>query len=283
MRLNRALLIFVILMAASLAVLLLLPPISQDQSYHRFADQRTFLHVLNFWNVASNLPFIAVGSVGLQQFHRNSIAFVIFLGIFLTGFGSSYYHWDPNDRTLFWDRLPMTLCFIGVLTTVVEERVSAKARTLLWPLVAMGIVSLLLWRWTGDLRLYGWVQFFPCLALPILILMLPPKYSGTFYWLAAVALYALAKLFEFYDRAVHAHFILSGHTLKHLLGACRLLRGPAVLPDASTDHLIESLNRGDWLIPLRSSACRPILSVISDIAAQRPSAKRRPEQVQQGA
>ena len=120
-------LIFVSLMAASLAVLLLLPPISQDQSYHRFADQRTFFGVPNFWNVVSNLPFIAVGAVGLRQFHRNSTVFVIFLGIFLTGFGSTYYHWEPSDRSLFWDRLPMTLCFMGILTAVVEERVNAKA------------------------------------------------------------------------------------------------------------------------------------------------------------
>jgi hypothetical protein len=216
---NRAMLVFVSLMAASLAALLLLPPISQDQSYHRFADQRAFLGVPNFWNVVSNLPFIAVGAVGVQQFRRNSTALVIFLGIFLTGFGSSYYHWDPNDRTLFWDRLPMTLSFMGILTAVAEERLGARAGALLWPLVATGIISLLLWRFTGDLRLYGWVQFFPCLALPILILTLPPKYTGTFYWVIAAALYALAKMFELYDRAVHANFVLSGHTLKHLFGA----------------------------------------------------------------
>jgi hypothetical protein len=62
--------------------------------------------VPNFWNVVSNLPFIGVGAVGLRQFHRDPAVFVIFLGIFLTGVGSSYYHWDPSDRTLFWDRLP---------------------------------------------------------------------------------------------------------------------------------------------------------------------------------
>ena len=79
--------------------------------------------------------------------------------------------------------------------------------------------SLLLWRWTDDLRLYAWVQFFPFLALLLLLLLFPPKYTGSFYWLIAAALYALAKLFELYDRAVHASFILSGHTIKHLLGA----------------------------------------------------------------
>ena len=47
-----------------------------------------------------------------------------------------------------------------------------------------------------DLRLYGWVQFFPGLALPVLLLLFPPKYTGSIYWLIAIALYALAKLFE---------------------------------------------------------------------------------------
>jgi len=87
-------------------------------------------------------------------------------------------------------------------------------------LIAVGVFSLLLWRWTGDLRLYGWVQFFPCLVLPLLFLLFPAKYSGTSYWLVAAALYALAKLFEFYDAEIYsAGSILSGHTLKHFAAA----------------------------------------------------------------
>lgn len=217
---KRRVLIFLCLMAASLAGLLLLSPILQDQGYHHFADQRTLLGIPNFWNVISNLPFIAVGAAGLRRFHRDPATLVIFLGIFLTGFGSSYYHWNPSDSTLFWDRLPMTLCFMAILAVVVEERISARlGAVLLWPLLATGLLSLLLWRFTGDLRLYGWVQFFPCLALPLLLLLCPPKYTGTFYWLIAGVLYALVKLFEFADHAVHSSFILSGHTIKHLFGA----------------------------------------------------------------
>ena len=117
---------------------------------------------------------------------------VIFLGIVLTGAGSSYYHWSPNDDTLFWDRLPMALAFMAILANAVEERVNARAgAVLLWPLLAIGVFSLLLWRWNDDLRLYGWVQFFPCLALPLMFLLLPPKYTGTSYWIVAAALYAL--------------------------------------------------------------------------------------------
>jgi hypothetical protein len=218
---NRPLLVLLAVMVASLAGLPLVPAIPQDQSYHQFADQRTLFGVRNFWNVVSNLPFIAVGAAGLSRFHRHSATCVLFLGIFLTGFGSSYYHWNPNDGTLFWDRLPMTLCFMAILAVVVEERVSAKAGPiLLWPLLAIGLFSLLLWSRTDDLRLYVWVQFFPCVALPLMFLLFPPKYTGTSYWLIAAALYALAKLLEFYDGAVFSvGSILSGHTLKHLAAA----------------------------------------------------------------
>jgi len=222
---------------ASLSALLLLPPISQDQSYHQFADQRTILGIPNFWNVVSNFPFIAVGAAGLRRFRENPATAVLFTGILLTGFGSSYYHWNPNDGTLFWDRLPMTLCFMAILAVVIEERVDARAgAALLWPLIAIGVFSLLLWRWTDDLRLYIWVQFFPCLALPLLFLLFPPKYTGTFYWIIAGALYALAKLFEFLDGAIYsASSILSGHTLKHLAAAAACF---AVLRYFQTRQLI---------------------------------------------
>jgi len=39
---------------SSLVGLALLPPISQDQNYHHFADQQTILGMPRFWNVVSN-------------------------------------------------------------------------------------------------------------------------------------------------------------------------------------------------------------------------------------
>jgi Ceramidase len=218
---NRRVLVFLISMAVSIIGLLLLPPITQNQNYHDFADQRTILGIPYFWNVVSNLPFIAVGATGLWQFRRNPTIAMLFLGFLMTGFGSAYYHLDPNDRTLFWDRLPMTIGFMAILAIAIEDRLDAKAGAiLLWPLIGVGVFSVLLWRWTGDLRLYGWVQFFPCVAVPVLFLLFPPRYSGTSYWLVAAVLYALAKLFEFYDRAIYSFgSILSGHTLKHIAAA----------------------------------------------------------------
>jgi len=212
------------LAVVSLLGLLLLPPVPQLQSYHLFADERTLFGVPNFWNVVSNLPFILIGAIGVLRVRGSTSATIIFLSIFMTGFGSSYYHWYPDDAALFWDRLPMAIGFMAILAYLIEERIDAQVGAkLLWPLIALGVASLLLWRSTDDLRLYVWVQFFPCLVLPLVFWMFPSRHTGTLLWLAAAGLYALAKLLEYSDAAIYSGArVLSGHTFKHLVaaGAC---------------------------------------------------------------
>ena len=74
------LLVLIVLMAASLAGLLLVPAIPQDQAYHLFADQRTLFGIPNFWNVGSNIPFVVAGAIGLAQFRGDAATTVLFLG-----------------------------------------------------------------------------------------------------------------------------------------------------------------------------------------------------------
>ena len=214
-------LVFLGLMGASLAALLLLPPIVQDQNYLQFADMRVMCGVPNGWNVLSNIPFIVIGAIGFVQFRNDPTTIVIFAGILLTGFGSAYFHWSPDADGLFWDRLPIALAFVALLAAAVQERLDARVGAmLLWPLLVIAIASLLLWRQTGDLRLYAWAQFFPLLTIPAMFLLCTPKYTGTIYWIAAVAIYAIAKVFEHFDGAIFAiGHIVSGHTLKHLTAA----------------------------------------------------------------
>jgi hypothetical protein len=209
------------LIAASLVGLLLLPPIPQVQDYHQFADRRTIFGIPNFWNIVSNLPFLIVGAAGLWRFHRHATATVFFLGVFLTGIGSSYYHWAPHDGTLFWDRLPMTMSFAALLALVVGDRVGTAAGVVvLWLVLALGVFSLLWWLWTDDLRLYFWVQFFPVFAAVFLFSLYPARYTGSHYWIIAILLYAFAKLFEFADRLIYsAGDLVSGHALKHFAAA----------------------------------------------------------------
>src|SRR5262249_31843710 len=105
------------------------PPFAQPLWYHDFADQRTLCSVPHFWNVVSNLPFVVVGVGGMvylapaQPRRRNGSVIdagerwtylIFFLCIALTGVGSAYYHADPNNDTLLWDRMPLAMAFMAL-------------------------------------------------------------------------------------------------------------------------------------------------------------------------
>ena len=231
---------------AMVAAVFALPRIPQDPGYHNFADTRPWLGIPNFLDVASNLPFLVVGLLGLRFMERTaggSGAFltpgerqphwVLFFGVALTGIGSAYYHWSPDNATLFWDRLPMTIAFMALLAGIIAERVNlALGKYLLGPLVILGVLSTLYWhfgeqRGVGDLRPYALVQFGSLVAIPLMALLFPPRYSGTADLFVAIGWYALAKVLEHFDHEIFAVVGVSGHTLKHLAsgaGAWWILR-----------------------------------------------------------
>ena len=201
------------------AFLLLVPPISQDQAYHSFADQRTILGIPNFWNVVSNAGFLVVGIMGLLRF-KDVASRILFAGVLLTSVGSSYYHWAPGDSRLVWDRLPMTLVFMSLLSIVLGIWFDAHlGRLLLPPALVFGVASVFWWWSTGDLRPYAVAQFGPLLILiPALIFCKPAR--GL--W-PVLLFYAAAKFAEEYDQSIYTWAVLSGHTFKHVLAALATL------------------------------------------------------------
>lgn len=221
-------------------VFVFVPRFAQPQSYHSFADRRAFLGIPNFGDVASNIPFAVIGFLGMIFLLRpasshNSIHFIdprerwpyliAFLGIFLTAFGSSYYHLDPNNARLVWDRLPIMVAFTATAAALITERVQIRVGLLLLPLfLSLGVASVLLWyaselRGVGDLRFYAAVQVCSTLVL-LIVLLFAARYTRGTDLAIVVGLYALAKLLELYDKAVfHALHVVSGHTLKHLAAA----------------------------------------------------------------
>jgi len=217
-------------------VALLLPPIPQPLAYHNFADQRAWLGIPNFGDVVSNLPFALVGLGGLillfgprgQNFsdpRERWLYASMFAGLVLTAFGSAYYHLAPDNARLVWDRIPIMIVFMALLSAAIAERVSVTAGLWLFPVSqAAGIVSVLLWRagelrGHGDLRFYAAVQVYSILVL-LLVLLFPAKYTRGSDFAVVVGFYVLAKLLEEADRQVFAlGHIVSGHTLKHLAAA----------------------------------------------------------------
>jgi hypothetical protein len=221
-----ATLTLVVIVAAILA-----PRTPQPLSYHNFADQRAWLGIPNFGDVASNLAFAIFGIWGLwfllpltPQESATHFAdprerwmyIAVFFGMLLTAAGSSYYHLAPDNDRLVWDRLPMTIVFMSLVAAMIAERISVRAASWLWPiLIAIGILSVFQWHRSeqtghGDLRFYAAVQVYAVLVL-LLVLFLPTRYSHGAYLGVVVGFYVLAKLLETFDKQVFA--------LGHLISA----------------------------------------------------------------
>jgi hypothetical protein len=221
---------------AALVALWLQGPIPQDPAYHRFADSRTWLGIPNFWNVASNALFPVLGLWGLVRVlpdfkgcgpldalaqAQRPAWIVFFLGATAVGFGSGYYHLHPDNASLVWDRLPMTLAFMGLFAALVGEHLDVRwGRRALWPLLAAGLASVLYWHFTesqgrGDLRPYAAVQFLPLILIPGLLLAFPRPGRAPLWWV--LALYGLAKALEHWDAAIlQAIGLTGGHAFKHV-------------------------------------------------------------------
>lgn len=215
----------------SLAVMMLRPPIAQDQAYHAFADARPLFGIPNFGDVASNLAFLLVGAAGLWSCFRQRFGplhnawLVMFAGIATVGIASSYYHWNPNDQTLVWDRMTLTVGFMGLFIALVGEFVDRRLGRLLVPAVVLGAASVVYWHYADDLRPYYWVQMVPLLIVPVAIALFRSPFSHQWMILLGAVLYGVAKLTELGDKVIFSATAgtISGHTLKHLFAGAGCL------------------------------------------------------------
>ena len=244
----------------------LLPRIPQPQAYHLFADQRSLFGIPNFDDVVSNVPFAVIGIWGLwfllsSNSDRRAMCLLdsrerwpyvmLFIGLLLTAFGSSYYHLSPSNARLVWDRLPMTIAFMAMVAAIIAERISIRVGLWLLPiLLLVGMGSVLQWytsetRGVGDLRLYAAVQTYSALVL-LLALAFPKRYIRTSDLAVVVGFYTLAKVLESLDKPIFAvGHIVSGHTLKHLAAA------------AAGYWILRMLQRRQPVLTPASAALRP--------------------------
>ena len=221
-----------LLIACAIAGFLLLPPIAQDPSYHNFADRRGLFGITSFLNLATNLAFLAVGVAGiLLCVRRHELGvrrawMACFIGVALVSFGSAYYHLAPDNGTLVWDRLPMSIVFMALSVAVLAEYVNPRLeKYLLLPAIALGLASVIYWHFTDDLRPYVLVQFLPLLMIPMILLLFRNPRKDRAFLLAAFVIYLVSKVAEYFDRKVFEWTgeMISGHSLKHLLAATALL------------------------------------------------------------
>jgi len=230
-------------------------PLPQDPAYHLLADTRTCLGVVpRGGDVLTNLAILAAGLFGLSLRTRMTVApeactavNMLIAGSILTAFGSAYYHWAPANETLVWDRLPMAIVIMSLLALVMADRVHPLfARDALWPFTALGVASVILWGVSealgqGDLFLYLIVRIGTAAAIVFLLILRPPRHTGTKWLVAALVSEIIMAGFERFDHEVFGLTggLVSGHSLKHVMAGVALayvfwwLRSRITLPGKS--------------------------------------------------
>jgi hypothetical protein len=223
----------IFLSIACIIAALCLPAIPQPLAYHAFADHRESYGIPYFLNVISNIGFLLVGVIGLTivmngrayfEYRSERWPYILFFaGVLLTAIGSSYYHLAPNNERLFWDRLPMTIAFMALVSSQIVERIDRRAGlVLLVPMLLLGASSVIYWRATermgvGNVLPYGMLQAYAVFTLLLLTVFSPSRYtrSKDFYWV--FAWYIASKVLEKFDARIWSiGHLVSGHTLKHL-------------------------------------------------------------------
>lgn len=215
-------------------------PLAQPAGYHDFADKRLCLGVPNFGNVATNLPFLLVGLLGIRWLIQGegrpagsaSVPYWVFFGgVALVCAGSGYYHWAPDNPRLFWDRLPMTIAFSALLAGFLADRVLKPGRGgwvvfLTVALVALGAGGALYWHLSeglgrGDLRFYFLAQAVPMLLIPLSVLLFEGRLTNGRYLVWILLLYGMAIVCEQMDLRIFqgSGGMASGHSIKHLFAA----------------------------------------------------------------
>ena len=217
----------------AVALALFLPAMPQPLAYHDFADKREAYGIENFLDVLSNLAFAVAGLAGLVAVLRPASCFatpaerwpylVFALAVLATAAGSCYYHLEPSNEKLFWDRLPMTVAFMSLVCAQIVDRVDARAGLIaLVPMVLVGVASVVYWIVTerlgrGNVMPYAVLQAYAVVVLLKLAAMHPSRYTHANAIYAVFAGYLLAKVFEHYDRQIfELTGSVSGHTLKHV-------------------------------------------------------------------
>ena len=206
-------------------------PLAQWLDYHDFADTRALGPIPHAGDVLTNLAILAAGLWSASVHRRVTLvdderpAYRLFvLAAILTAFGSAYYHWEPSNARLVWDRLPMALLLAAGLALVLADRVTpALGRASLLPLSLVAVGGVVLWgiteaRGRGDLWLYLVMRVGASLGTLVLVICRRSRHTAAWLLLAAIALDGAETVAERLDWQIwHATGgIVSGHNLKHV-------------------------------------------------------------------
>ncbi|MDQ3190989.1 MAG: alkaline phytoceramidase [Bacteroidota bacterium] len=212
-------------------ILLLIGPIAQNQEYHDFTDKRMFFGIPNFMDVITNIPFLFIGIAGLivvfnsgsKKHTLKKICFTLFIGFVLLCFGSGYYHYTPSDFPLVFDRIPIAIIFMSFFSIFIYDYIgNYTGLRSFYFLNFIGIASVIYWYFSGitgngDLRLYALVQFYPVIAIPLILIFYKHPFNYTREVILIFIAFGIAKITEGLDEQIYSITgFISGHSIKHI-------------------------------------------------------------------
>jgi hypothetical protein len=223
-----------IIILGTIVILALHGRIAQPVHYNEFADQSAVFGIHHAADVLSNAGFALVAIWGWltlrprrasDQLRAGWSGYRLFLiGLFLTAFGSGFYHLVPENSRLVWDRLPIALACAGLLVAVRgDTRPGLKTEREAIVLGCFAVASVAWWAFTDlsgadDLRPYLLLQGLPLVLIPLWQAIYRAPRTDRIAFASAMALYVVAKVAELFDHEIaHALGFVSGHTLKHLI------------------------------------------------------------------
>jgi hypothetical protein len=208
--------------------------IVQPAHYHDFADRSAAFGIPHAADVFSSAGFALVAIWGWltlrprrasDQLRAGWPGYRLFLiGLFLTAFGSAFYHLAPDNIRLIWDRLPIALVCAGLLAGVRgDTRSGSRTGIDVIVLALYAVASVAYWAITdgngaGDLRPYLLLQGLALILIPLWQTIYRCPRTDRIAFAAAMGLYVLAKVAEVLDHEIATAFgFVTGHTLKHLI------------------------------------------------------------------
>ena len=208
--------------------------IAQPAHYNEFADQSGAFGIPHAADVLSNAGFALVAIWGWltlrprrasEHLRAGWPGYRLFLiGLFLTAFGSAFYHLAPDNARLIWDRLPIALVCAGLLAGVRGDIQGGTKIGL--DVIVLGLYAVASVAWwamsdrngAGDLRPYLLLQGLALILIPLWQAIHRAPRADRIAFAAAMGLYILAKVLEVLDHEIaNTLGFVSGHTLKHLI------------------------------------------------------------------
>ena len=218
--------LFIGLVVLLIGGLIALPSIPLVHSHHQYAGQISYWGVPAFTQCLSSLCLVGVGIFGLIKRTRYTLSTALITGLItflialiLSGLGLIIYHWSPQNQTILFKHVPISLLCMGLSFSLLVSQ--SKLRHWGWVyglMMGYGVLSPIYGAYAQQLQIYYATLFFP-IALMILLIARIWSFSYTTSLIYGVVFLILGKLAEVADYSIY-HWTMNwipGLILAHIL------------------------------------------------------------------